>query len=139
MAFRPSILSLFLLLGLVGFATPAWTQEDAAPAEAAEAPAEETALGQVNKFFAPVDGFWGSYVNSPIAYVFFFDLWFWDNDEVVTDPVTGRSRLNPVNLPLAVAWLIVGAVFFTIKMRFVNLRGFKHAIAVVRGSTTTLG
>ncbi len=35
--------------------------------------------------------------------------------------------------PLVVAWLLGGALFFTLKMRFVNLRLFKHAIDLVRG------
>ncbi len=37
------------------------------------------------------------------------------------------------NLPLVVLWLVAGAVFFTFYMGFVNLRGFKHAIQLVRG------
>lgn len=37
------------------------------------------------------------------------------------------------NLPLVVLWLIAGAVYFTWYMRFVNLRGFGHAISLVRG------
>ncbi|MAO56043.1 MAG: alanine glycine permease [Rhodospirillaceae bacterium] len=36
-------------------------------------------------------------------------------------------------LPLVVLWLVVGAVFFTIRMGFVNIWGFKHAIELVRG------
>ena len=36
-------------------------------------------------------------------------------------------------LPAVVLWLIIGAVFFTIYMRFVNLSGFKHAIELARG------
>ncbi|MVO16536.1 alanine/glycine:cation symporter family protein [Parasedimentitalea huanghaiensis] len=36
-------------------------------------------------------------------------------------------------LPLVVLWLVIGAVFFTIYMGFINLRGFKHAIELVRG------
>lgn len=35
--------------------------------------------------------------------------------------------------PLIVLWLIFGAVFFTIRMRFVNFRMFGHAIDIVRG------
>ena len=35
--------------------------------------------------------------------------------------------------PVVVLWLIVGAVFFTFYMKFVNLRGFRHAIHLVRG------
>ena len=36
-------------------------------------------------------------------------------------------------LPLVVLWLIVGAVFFTVYMHFVNLSDFAHAIKLVRG------
>jgi len=36
-------------------------------------------------------------------------------------------------LPLVVLWLIAGAIFFTFYMRFINLRGFRHAIELVRG------
>ena len=36
-------------------------------------------------------------------------------------------------VPLVVAWLVVGATYFTIRMGFINFRGFKHAIDVVRG------
>jgi len=39
-------------------------------------------------------------------------------------------------VPLTVLWLILGAVFFTFRMGFINLRGFKHAIQVVRGKYT---
>ncbi len=35
--------------------------------------------------------------------------------------------------PLIVLWLIGGAVFFTLRMGFVNIRAFRHAIDVVRG------
>ncbi len=35
--------------------------------------------------------------------------------------------------PLIVLWLIFGAVFFTIRMGFVNFRMFGHAIDIVRG------
>ncbi len=36
-------------------------------------------------------------------------------------------------LPLVVLWLVIGAVFFTFRMGFVNVWGFKHAIELVRG------
>ena len=36
-------------------------------------------------------------------------------------------------LPVVVLWLVVGAVFFTFYMGFINLRGFKHAIQLVKG------
>ena len=36
-------------------------------------------------------------------------------------------------LPIIVLWLISGALFFTIRMQFINLRAFKHAVDVVLG------
>ncbi|MCP5071870.1 MAG: alanine:cation symporter family protein [Rhodobacteraceae bacterium] len=36
-------------------------------------------------------------------------------------------------LPLVVLWLVIGAVFFTFRMGFVNIWGFRHAIHLVRG------
>jgi AGCS family alanine or glycine:cation symporter len=35
--------------------------------------------------------------------------------------------------PFIVLWLFIAALFFTLRMGFINLRGFKHAIDVVRG------
>ncbi len=34
---------------------------------------------------------------------------------------------------LVVVWLMCGAIFFTIRMGFINVRGFKHAIQLARG------
>jgi len=36
-------------------------------------------------------------------------------------------------IPLVVLWLLAGAVFFTLRMNFVNIRAFGHAIDVLRG------
>lgn len=52
------------------------------------------------------------------------------------DTRTDRSPVpNPGNaqLPIVVAWLVLGALFFTMRMRLVNLWGFGHAIAVTAG------
>ena len=37
------------------------------------------------------------------------------------------------DIPLIVVWLIAGGVFFTGYLRFINLRGFGHALALVGG------
>ena len=37
------------------------------------------------------------------------------------------------DVPLIVVWLVAGGVFFTVYLRFVNVRGFLHAIRVVSG------
>lgn len=38
-----------------------------------------------------------------------------------------------LNVPIILIWLVVGAVFFTIYMNFINLKGVKHAIDLIRG------
>lgn len=38
-----------------------------------------------------------------------------------------------IEIPLVVLWLVIGACFFTIYMGFVNFKGFKHAIQLVKG------
>ena len=35
--------------------------------------------------------------------------------------------------PFIVLWLLIGALFFTFRLKFINVRAFKHAIDVVRG------
>ena len=37
------------------------------------------------------------------------------------------------SVPFVLIWLVVGAAFFTTYMGFINIRGFKHAVDVVRG------
>jgi AGCS family alanine or glycine:cation symporter len=41
--------------------------------------------------------------------------------------------LCAAELSLVVLWLVAGAVFFTLRFRFINLRGFPHAIALLMG------
>jgi len=43
------------------------------------------------------------------------------------DPVTK-------GIPFIVIWLVLGATFFTIRMGFINLRGFRHSIALAKGT-----
>jgi len=42
-------------------------------------------------------------------------------------------NIGGADLPLIVCWLIVGALFFTAYLGFINLRGFRHAIHIVSG------
>ena len=44
-----------------------------------------------------------------------------------------KIPLFGAQLPLVVLWLVIGAVFFTFRMGFVNVWGFRHAIHLVRG------
>ena len=82
--------------------------------------------------FAPIVGFMDTY--------FFFDpfygLGLYDNK--VRDE-NGKVLLNPngsertIKVPFMVIWLILGALFFTLRFRFINFRGIKHSLDLVRG------
>ena len=58
----------------------------------------------------------------PISDAIFFDLAFWDN-----------AAGDAIQVPAVVAWLVTGAIFFTLRFQFVNVRGFRHGIDCVRG------
>ena len=53
--------------------------------------------------------------------------------KVIGDIVFFKISVAGAGLPVVVLWLVAGAVFFTFYMGFVNLRGFSHAIRLVRG------
>ncbi|MDC6354719.1 MULTISPECIES: amino acid carrier protein [unclassified Robiginitalea] len=42
------------------------------------------------------------------------------------DPITN-------GIPFIVIWLVLGATFFTIRMGFINIRGFRHSLDLARG------
>ena len=70
---------------------------------------------------------------------------FWDpfSASGLYDPVVYDEKGNPIldangkpiekHIPIIVFWLVMGAVFFTIRMKFVNVRAFKHSLDLVRG------
>ncbi|WPY99392.1 amino acid carrier protein [Christiangramia sp. OXR-203] len=37
------------------------------------------------------------------------------------------------NIPFIVVWLVLGALFFTIRLGFINIRGFKHSLQLAKG------
>jgi alanine or glycine:cation symporter, AGCS family len=41
-----------------------------------------------------------------------------------------------VGLPFILIWLMGGAIFFTFYLKFINIRGFKHAIDIIKGKYT---
>jgi AGCS family alanine or glycine:cation symporter len=68
---------------------------------------------KVNSFFQPI--------------VSFLDkILFWD-------PFAALGLETGIKIPFIIIWLIFGALFFTVYFRFINLRGFKHAIDLAMG------
>jgi AGCS family alanine or glycine:cation symporter len=108
-----------------------------------------------------VDGFFGDYLVTPLSKVLFYDFgskrWLrtavperakcpnghttatadqWPEGDVpivFPCPVCGDEVATGVSVPVVVVWLLAGAVFFTFRMGFINLRGFRHAIQVTKG------
>jgi alanine or glycine:cation symporter, AGCS family len=46
-------------------------------------------------------------------------------------------NLNNIEIPLVLLWLIAGALFFTVALGFINIRGFSHAIGLLKRNKTT--
>ncbi len=116
-----------LLLVLLG-ATPISAQSPPPPLTESEStaasdetggvePAASESVSLLARFERRMDAAAGRLVGY-LASVIFFDVAFWS---------------EAINIPLAVLWLVVGAIFFTIRMGFINFRGFKHAILVTTG------
>jgi alanine or glycine:cation symporter, AGCS family len=80
--------------------------------------AQEAELSGLEK---AADDFLGG-INAKLAAVFFWDVWFWDNGQ------EGETKL-----PFTVAWLVLGAIYFTLRMGFVQFRLFSHAIKITKG------
>lgn len=64
-----------------------------------------------------------------------------DRINAVMEPVTNAIMkviffslsFGDLKVPFVLIWLLAGAVFFTFYFRFLSIRGFKHALDVVRG------
>jgi len=63
-------------------------------------------------------------INAFFEKIIFFDIFF--------------GMLEGVSFPFVVALLIIGGVYLTLKMGFVNLRMFSHSLAIVRGKYKTI-
>ena len=53
--------------------------------------------------------------------------------DVVSAFIFASVPLLGADVPLIVVWLVAGGVFFTVYLRFVNVRGFAHALRIVSG------
>lgn len=125
------ILSIVILLNIFSFSS-AFAQGEEDITNKIEQVKEETASERINSFFEPIV--------AEMAKVLFFDPF---EALGLHDPVVYDEQGNPVldsngnplksQIPMIVFWLILGALFFTFYMGFINVRGFKHAIDVVRG------
>ena len=47
-----------------------------------------------------------------------------------------KASIFSYEMPLIVLWLVLGALFFTVYLNFINIRGFTHAIGLISGKIT---
>ncbi len=85
-----------------------WMPTDSAPA--------------TQSLFSVAEATFAQWVVDPVSRAIFFDLAFWDD-----------ASGDALQIPAVVAWLVLGAVFFTLRFQFVNVRGFRHGLDCVRG------
>lgn len=122
-----------LVLGSIGAAT--YAQDE--PAETATP--EPSALVRFDAWF-------GENIVSHLEKVLFFSVFSGytehetgtyvlggEGDYVLADEDEAGPRYIRTELPLIVAVLFVGGVFFTFRFGFINLRLFGHSLAVIRG------
>ncbi|MCP5065509.1 MAG: alanine:cation symporter family protein, partial [bacterium] len=81
-------------------------------------------MEQNTGFLATLEGLFQTVLVDWVSAVLFFDLAFWN---------------DAIQLPFVVVWLMLGAVFFTVRFQFVNVRAFRHGIDCVRGRYTRPG
>jgi AGCS family alanine or glycine:cation symporter len=95
-------------------------QADSSPADSAQmGDGQKDILQSINEKLNEVDKVVGENVVAPMAGVIFNGLW--------TEDLLGTK------IPFIVVWLFIGAIFFTIYMGFINIRGFWHAIRLTKG------
>ena len=127
-----ALVTLFLgLFPALALSAPAYAQsetEDAAAAVDVVTPAEVEEAAEPNGLAETVDAFFGD-INDVMMKVIFFKVPI--PGMTMNTPGTGEEV--PATVPIAVLILVIGSIYFTIRMGLPQFRAFGHAIAVVRG------
>jgi len=125
---NPALLTGFLFFCLLFFTNNkiiAETQQDTIKSEL-------TISQKIDKAFTPLVNFMDNILFiDPFSKIGIYDQQVYDKSG---NPVYDETN-NPVKAPLKliVLWLIVGGVFFTVYLKFIGIRGLKHAIDIIRG------
>ena len=59
------------------------------------------------------------------------DAWVRPAADALSSVVFFAIEIGPAKLPLVVLWLVAGAVYFTVRFRFINVFGFVHALRIL--------
>lgn len=126
---RPLLLAVLVAIaGITASALPALAQEAPTAPESAASDASgaqdppaagESPEDELGNWMVSLDGWFGTYLVQPLAMVLFYDF--------------GTKQWLGTSVPFVVAWLMLGAIYLTLRMGFINVRAFWHAINVTRG------
>jgi len=108
------------------------SQQGPAVKEAAASNQNLTVSQRIDNAFTPiVDGLTVVLFWDPFAAMGLYDPVIYDDQG---KPILGpNGKPLKTKIPLVVVWLIFGALMFTFVLRFINIRGFVHALQLVRG------
>lgn len=94
----------------------------------------ESAEEIINSIFVPIVQAMSDFLFfDPFSAIGIYDPVVYDGDTPVLHP---NGDTQEKGIPFIVIWLVLGAIFFTLRMKFVNFKGFKHAIHLVAGKYT---
>ena len=127
---RMKILGLLTLLLL---ALPASAQDSTSNFDQAAKQTEQTIAGRIDAAFKPaVDAIYTVLFFDPFALAGVYDPTIYQEDGI-TPSRDKKGNIRKNEIPFVVVWLILGALFFTFRMKFINFTGFRHALELVRG------
>ena len=113
---RAKGLTAIALLALVAVSGPASAQD---PAPEPDTPPAAAPADAAADWMERTDAWFGEYLVTPLVRVLFYDF--------------GSAAWLGTSVPFVVVWLLFGATFLTLRMGFINVRAFWHAIQVTRG------
>lgn len=102
--------------------TVAAEQPDEAAIAAEKQADDPGVIGRINQSLEPVDALFGK-LNKAIGGIIFFPI------PLQAEQPDGSRQ----SIPAAVLLLVLGAAYFTIRMGFISIRAFGHAIAITAG------
>lgn len=129
-AFKTILTLLFIIFGFVLIA-----KNDV---QKKESDKELTLSQKIDQTFTPMVDALGEFLFlDPFSLIGIYDDQVYDDNGNAVFDVEG----NPVKAPLKmiVVWLLAGGLFFTFYLKFIGLRGIKHAIDILKGKYTKKG
>jgi alanine or glycine:cation symporter, AGCS family len=112
--------------------------EDSASPQPETPEATNESAAEEGGWMSKVDAAFGDYIVSPAESVIFYDFGTGPTKDKAGNVIkagwlTSEASPNGTSIPFVVVWLLIGGIYLTLRMGFINFRGFWHAIRLTRG------